>query len=212
MAGGAQPGSDDGSVQGMLTMPVTPGAKGDAESSGVMAGESANAATPVSVQTGLAIPAAVSPPLATLVALHHPKSLSQADKRPDVPVRVQIVQAIGSGGAQVTELRLAPEELGHVRIDMRHEGERLVMVVSAERPETLDLLRRHAPDLVADLRTTGHQGLDLSFGRWSGPSSDERTAAVATDEPTPTDPVRHNIPTAQEPGHLLPANGLYLRI
>ncbi len=89
---------------------------------------------------------------------------------PAPPVQVQIVQALSSGGA-VTELRLAPEELGHVRIDMRHEGDRLVMTVLAERQDTLDLLRRHAGELAAELRAAGHSGLDLSFGHWSGPGA-----------------------------------------
>lgn len=89
---------------------------------------------------------------------------------PAPPVQVQIVQALSSGGA-ITELRLAPEELGHVRIDMRHEGDRLVMTVLAERQDTLDLLRRHAGELAAELRAAGHSGLDLSFGHWSGPGA-----------------------------------------
>lgn len=89
---------------------------------------------------------------------------------PAPPVQVQIVQALSSGGA-VTELRLAPGELGHVRIGMRHEGDRLVMTVLAERQDTLDLLRRHAGELATELRAAGHSGLDLSFGHWSGPGA-----------------------------------------
>lgn len=129
-----------------------------------------------------------------------------------VPVRLQILQALSASGSPVTELRLAPDELGAVRIDMRHEGDRLVMTVSAERPETLDLLRRHAGDLVADLRAGGQAGLDLSFGRWSGPGPDTgRPPAEMSDAPAalPTEALPAAAAEIRPPS---PAQGLYLRI
>lgn len=130
------------------------------------------------------------------------------------PVQVQIMQAVSSGGT-VTELRLMPEELGHVRIDMRHEGDRLVMSVSAERQDTLDLLRRHAGELAAELRAAGHSGLDLSFGRWSGPGAEPggRSAGDPADAPWPAVEAASQQPApAAESLSCRPASGLYLRI
>lgn len=130
------------------------------------------------------------------------------------PVQVQIMQAVSSGGT-VTELRLMPEELGHVRIDMRHEGDRLVMSVSAERQDTLDLLRRHAGELAAELRAAGHSGLDLSFGRWSGPGAEPggRSAGDPADAPWPAVEAASQQPApAAESLSYRPASGLYLRI
>jgi len=131
------------------------------------------------------------------------------------PVQVQIMQAVFSGGT-ATELRLMPEELGHVRIDMRHEGDRLVMSVSAERQETLDLLRRHAGELAAELRAAGHSALDLSFGRWSGPGAETggRSAGdPAADAPRPPADASalQPAPVAESLSYR-PASGLYLRI
>jgi hypothetical protein len=131
------------------------------------------------------------------------------------PVPVQITQALSSGGP-IIELRLSPEELGHVRIDLRHDGERLVMAVSAERQDTLDLLRRHAGELAADLRASGHAGLDLSFGRWSGPGADpgsDHHSAPQTPVPTHAE-AKAILPIALQTAAqtFLPGSGLYLRI
>lgn len=133
---------------------------------------------------------------------------------PASPVQVQIVQALSPDGA-VTELRLAPEELGHVRIDLRQEGDRLVMTVAAERQDTLDLLRRHAGELAAELRAAGHPGLDLSFGRWSGPGAGGGNPPGAAPEaekaPAAGAPLQAVAPLpAVRPDR--PGGGLYLRI
>ncbi len=130
------------------------------------------------------------------------------------PVPLQVAQAVTASGGAVTELTLAPEELGRVRIDLRSDGDRLTMVVSAERPETLDLLRRHSDQLVQDLRGSGHQGLDLSFSRWTGQGGDQRTLPQPTavmDDDTPSPPPDRNDRPAAQPAAAL-SSGLYLRI
>lgn len=77
------------------------------------------------------------------------------------------------------ELTLTPETLGRVHFDMRPEGAGLAITVSAERSETLDLIRRHLPDLLAELRQAGVQAGTMSFGSWtegqSAPSKDDWT-------------------------------------
>ena len=84
---------------------------------------------------------------------------------PTPTVQVQIMQALFL--AEPHRVRLMPEELGHVRIDMRHEGDRLVMSVSAERQDTLNLLRRHAGELAADAGG-GHSGWTSASGAGPG--------------------------------------------
>ena len=94
------------------------------------------------------------------------------------------------------ELTLTPETLGRVHFDMRPEGAGLAITVSAERSETLDLIRRHLPDLLAELRQAGVQVGTLSFGSWaegqSAPSKegwtkthDDDTAPTPLDRPAP---------------------------
>jgi flagellar hook-length control protein FliK len=76
-----------------------------------------------------------------------------------------IVEMTKSGNDGPLELALSPEELGRVTISIRQDGDFVRVTLAAERPETLDLLRRHAGDLVADLRQSGFSGASLSFGQ-----------------------------------------------
>ncbi|WP_198014564.1 flagellar hook-length control protein FliK [Salipiger mucosus] len=62
------------------------------------------------------------------------------------------------------ELRLDPEELGRVRFRMSHGDSGLVLHIAADRPETLDLLRRHAEQLSAYLSEMGYDTASFSFG------------------------------------------------
>jgi hypothetical protein len=66
------------------------------------------------------------------------------------------------------EIRLSPEELGQVRLRLWHEGDAIRVIVQVERPETLDLMRRHTDALLQDLRTSGFSGGSLSFEGWGG--------------------------------------------
>jgi Flagellar hook-length control protein FliK len=71
-----------------------------------------------------------------------------------------------AAGSERVEVILSPEELGHVRMDFRAEGDGMVVFVTAERQDTLDLLRRHGDQLVAELRQAGFSGTSLAFGHW----------------------------------------------
>ncbi|WP_170971816.1 flagellar hook-length control protein FliK [Rhodobacter sp. SY28-1] len=89
-------------------------------------------------------------------ALHIPQVASQLS---DVLVR---------NSSTMTELALAPEELGHVRLRMEPDSanpDRMMIMISVERPETLDLFRRHAGELVDALRNAGYSGADIGFSQ-----------------------------------------------
>lgn len=102
----------------------------------------------------LSIPAPLAP------VIHH------------LPVPIHdLPRVIGSQGASpsgVTELSLAPEELGRLRMQMAPDGDSIRIVLSAERPETLDLLRRNVEQLAADLRQMGFASSSFSFSGWGG--------------------------------------------
>lgn len=93
------------------------------------------------------------------------------------------------------ELTLTPENLGKLHFDFRPEGDSLSIILSAERPETLDLMRRHLPDLIAELRQLGLEPGNLSFGTWAeggqGKSQmhDRGVAAPSVTEMSPAGPV-----------------------
>jgi flagellar hook-length control protein FliK len=76
-----------------------------------------------------------------------------------------LAQAIAAGADRNRiELRLDPPELGRVAIDLRLDDGAVSASVSADRPETLDLLRRHADALQRELSGAGFDRATLSFG------------------------------------------------
>lgn len=104
-----------------------------------------------------------------LAALATPAGQAQLGAAAATQVAAAIVQ---SDGDSRIELRLDPPELGRVDIEFSFEKDATRVVLRAEREDALDLLRRHADDLLRDLRDAGydvdHQDLDfggMAFGR-----------------------------------------------
>ncbi len=108
---------------------------------------------------------------------------------PPTPVR-QVVEILAAQPADVPgriELTLTPETLGKVHFDMRPEGDSLSIVLSAERADTLELMRRHLPDLMAELKQAGIQAGSFSFSSWNeGQRAQSPQLATPPFEPTET--------------------------
>lgn len=149
-----------------------------------------------------------------------PKSLVEpklASAEATLPTRLpppaqQAAAAIAAHGAidraAQIELTLTPEDLGAVRFEMRPDAAGLAITLTAERPETLELMRRNLADLMAELRQAGVQTSGFSFGTWSDrPPQTAPGKAVETDgftepKPAPLLPTRITRPAE---------NGLDLR-
>lgn len=83
-------------------------------------------------------------------------------------IAAQLTGVLVRNASTVTELALAPEELGRVKLRMEPEAgnpDRMMILISAERPETLDLFRRHAGELADAIRNAGYSGADIGFGQ-----------------------------------------------
>ncbi|MER5173844.1 flagellar hook-length control protein FliK [Thioclava kandeliae] len=78
-------------------------------------------------------------------------------------VSQQLARAATSTSDGAVELTLAPEELGKVRMVMHHSDSGMSVMIYADRPETLDLMRRHAEMLSRDLRELGYTDVNLNF-------------------------------------------------
>lgn len=124
-----------------------------------------------------------------LAVAGQPPAVTQSGGPNALPVpqiAAQISAALRQSADGATELALSPEELGHVRLrlerDARHP-ERMVVHITFERPETLDLFRRHAGELAEALRDAGYAGADIGFGRQddTGGSPDRNPGAAAPD-------------------------------
>lgn len=94
----------------------------------------------------------------------------------------------------------------------------LTMIIHAERPETLDMVRRHADTLSAALEEAGYDKINLSFGRDTGGferGSDRPGNARADDSGADAhkDAVDDAHPMAGAPGRAIVAtDGLDIRI
>ena len=82
----------------------------------------------------------------------------------------EIARIIQSKAGDEVEIQLAPHELGRLRIRVAVESEVTRVTVQAERPETLDLMRRNGEVLMKELRAAGFAGGTLDFAGWSGGS------------------------------------------
>lgn len=126
----------------------------------------------------------------------------EATLRPAAPPQ-QIAQAILTAPASgQIALTLAPAELGQVRFGLRRQGERLHVTLLAERPETLDLLRRNLPDLVQELKAAGYDGANFDFEGWQdNPRSPRPPApfALLTEDGDRAEPRRQIPPTISRP-------------
>lgn len=111
------------------------------------------------------------------------RGAEQAEQRRAEDVLRQFRNLLHPALRSVT-LQLEPRELGRLSIRVAmHEG-RVSAQVRAERPETLDLLRKHLPELQAALAGAGIQTesftLELGTGeRGDRPAADARPAAPA---------------------------------
>ena len=65
------------------------------------------------------------------------------------------------------ELTLHPVELGKLRFEITTTNDRTQINILVERPDTLDLLRRHADILRAEFRAAGFDGATLNFSQWA---------------------------------------------
>lgn len=106
---------------------------------------------------------APQPPQAPAQSTYTPQTLSFTAPEAIAQVMVERL-AVGSDGA--LELTLSPQELGPLRIELSATAEGLRVTLSAERPEAMDLLRRHAGELLAELRQAGWAQASLGFGQW----------------------------------------------
>lgn len=109
--------------------------------------------------------------------------------RADVPHAMrQIAEALPRLSDGRIEIRLDPEELGRVRMQLvTHDGA-LTVQIQADRPETLDLMRRHIDQLARDLADAGYEGATFDFGegdQQSHQKGGQHSASVDSPEETP---------------------------
>lgn len=102
--------------------------------------------------------------------------LLPSHQMPPQQLAAQILPMAQSAQNGPVEVVLNPAELGHLRFEIHQKGEHVQVVLTAERPETLDLLRRYADQLTAEFRHAGFAGASLSFSDWGHNQNGPATA------------------------------------
>ena len=136
------------------------------------ASDTAPAAT---AQLGAADAAAAPAPATPAAAPTHGPIATHAAADPQA-VAGQIAAAVARSDHNRVEIRLDPPELGRVHIHLTTVDGGVLAVVAAQRPETQDLLRRHAEVLAQELTAAGYGEVSLDFatGNEAAPGRDDR--------------------------------------
>lgn len=92
---------------------------------------------------------------------------------------VQIVQSNAKASNGSVTVKLFPEELGTVTYRLAANETGATIVVTVERPETLDLLKRHSNDLLNEFQNFGVGAQDLSFEQQARGEDDTRDGRSA---------------------------------
>ncbi len=138
---------------------------------------------------------------------HSPVGQSNGPARADLPHHImrQIAEIAGGLPNRPVDITLSPEELGRVRLSLSLTETGITVSLAAERPETMDLLRRHIDLLGQDFASLGFEDIAFDFNQNNAPATEDEgsvSASEVTEEETP-----HHI-------HLRsgPSSGLDLRL
>ncbi|WP_103762667.1 flagellar hook-length control protein FliK [Roseovarius confluentis] len=106
-------------------------------------------------------------------------SLVGLARMPDLPRHVseQLAAGLRRATEQSAEIRLNPAELGRVRINLHTSDTGVIVSVLADRPETLDLLRRNSDILAQEFREIGYGAAEFSFGQGGDPQTGKKSDA-----------------------------------
>lgn len=102
-----------------------------------------------------------------------PREVAQHSAMPSPFARAEIARAIAGQlaatiqtrpGTGIMEISLSPEELGRVSIVLNGRDDGLQMTIATERPDTMELLRRHLSVLTEEFQKLGYGNLNIDLG------------------------------------------------
>ncbi len=128
-----------------------------------------------------------APPPQWHLAPSGPAGAARADAPVPTAVQVspqavvgQLAFAVGQTHDRRVEIRLDPPELGRVQIHLKPIDGGVQAVVLADRPETQDLLRRHADQLARELGEAGYGSVSLDFAAGGDTEPHRESAPLST--------------------------------
>ena len=117
-------------------------------------------------------------------------------------IAAQLVATAVRSGAGTTQITLNPEELGRVRMTLTTTEHGIAVAIAAERPETVDLMRRHVDLLIKEFEDLDQGDVAFRFGENDTDSGEtephsEETNIFEQDQVT-ADPTPRHIPTTAQ--------------
>ena len=99
----------------------------------------------------------------------HSSPTGSASRATAAHIATQVAQAAHQQPNGASDITLNPKELGHVRLNLQSIDSTMFVQITAERPETAELMRRHIDSLAQEFRNLGYQDVSFSFaGRQGG--------------------------------------------
>ena len=134
--------------------------------------------------------------------------------RPDTPTMIarQMVESLQKAPDKPVEIALNPKELGRVRMSISSAEAGITVNVVAERPETLDLMRRNIEQLAREFVDLGYTNMEFAFAQ--GESSEGSSGSEGQSGTGEGDILALEIeqtPEQPDPNYA-PASGLDLRL
>lgn len=123
----------------------------------------------------------------------------------------QTAQISAMAGGRV-DLRLDPEELGRVAMQIHTEGDRITLIIAAERGDTTELIRRHLQELAGELRALGYRSVSLGFEDGRGGDGTPPRKKGGLDHQDPLPPGEGPSAAIPHPSVEAPLTGLDLRL
>lgn len=142
------------------------------------------------------------------------QTVQQILTRAETPTMIgrQMAEALQRNPDKPVEVSLNPRELGRVRMSISAAEAGITVSVLAERPETLDLMRRNIDQLAREFQAIGYESINFAFAEGNAQQdaqagNDQNRADInlASDDPLPEDIVTPVQQTAV-------ASGLDLRL
>ncbi|MBK0325725.1 flagellar hook-length control protein FliK [Rhodobacteraceae bacterium F11138] len=109
----------------------------------------------------------------------------------------QAVEVFVRQPGKPVEISLNPQELGKVRMALSTTEAGVTVVILSERPETLDLMRRHIDQLAQEFQSLGYENTNFQFGDTESdadPRDGEGSTYVVADQSAADDSVPAPIP------------------
>lgn len=139
------------------------------------------------------------------------RPLASRDTRQVPSLWSQVIDAAQSSTTRSIQIQLAPVELGRVRITMNATESGVQVAILAERPETLELMRKFAVDFEKELMEIGYQNLDMTFSHQQS-ADNEALESLQKNEADPMPEIVLELDTATGTLQLPISAGMDIRV